>query len=921
MASFTDKVPQFNPYVAQLPVDAMVKVGMQKQQQYNEGIQKIQANVDKISGLDVGREVDKAYLQSKVNEVGNSLKTFMAADFSDAQLVNSTASITNSVSNDPFVRAAVYSTANDKKQMEEMEKDRQKGTLTPHAEYFYQTKRNKYYNNPNLKNNQGGAITFSDKYVPSWDLDKNILEAIKAVGDSKWTADNVFKMDPNGNIIKDKNGAPVYSEYAIREIRAGKFSENITAAIDSVLTRPEARQELSMRGIYNYRNYNSIDDFIESYENQKQKGLVMLDERKLNLLSQITTETNPLKIKQYQAMINKIDGEINSLENSSDVRITEAEGFDTVEAYKASLETQKVRNSYKTAYTTEQYSKEYIESIPYKVAQEKIKMERDWWAQQQNISQGWANIDLSKQRLKLEQTKWDNDPKNPKNKIPEQTTDFITLPVSSHDLYADFLNKGEQLSEQMTTDKRQFVVDYLMAINNGNGKSLTTEEINRSINSWLQKDPSFIDRYYEKGKKDVTDHPENTYFSNLITTLPKLVKLEKDVYFHGQQVNDINNDPRVIEAGGKQVDFKTIENKLGSYTIDYLDPNSGFLGFGQSTTSKKVTPSDIINISIVNSYRFKPTNTKAQNALYEEAYRQLETKFNMPGDKVGSKLIEGMSRKYGGAMGTIGYQSLKENANPGARFLNDLRKAGETIQSEQFSKSLLAKEAVLKEKGLGNAPLITPVYIKDAKEAEIKSAKDRMNTVLNTFKEGDMNVSEFKELMKANKEYSTSIKIDRDQNQFGLALYDGEQLIKEVPLTKPQVDFIKGTNVKIPQTASAVLKQISWSGEKGTTNFNGSNPNDPAAYQNAYYPSTYFFETFNRTDVLGADIKMNGMGQPNLYLYVKSGNSVKGIPVKMNNGDIYPYNFDNVDQAEQFLKTLSTSGQIDNIINNSKPKK
>jgi hypothetical protein len=34
MASFTDSVPQFNPYVAQLPVEAMVKVGTYKQEKY-----------------------------------------------------------------------------------------------------------------------------------------------------------------------------------------------------------------------------------------------------------------------------------------------------------------------------------------------------------------------------------------------------------------------------------------------------------------------------------------------------------------------------------------------------------------------------------------------------------------------------------------------------------------------------------------------------------------------------------------------------------------------------------------------------------------------------------------------------------------------------------------------------------------------
>ena len=84
MASFTDNIPTFNSYVQQLPVEAMVSVGQAKQQQYNEGIQKIQTNIDNVAGMDIVRDVDKEYLQSKLNQLGNDTRLFAAADFSDA---------------------------------------------------------------------------------------------------------------------------------------------------------------------------------------------------------------------------------------------------------------------------------------------------------------------------------------------------------------------------------------------------------------------------------------------------------------------------------------------------------------------------------------------------------------------------------------------------------------------------------------------------------------------------------------------------------------------------------------------------------------------------------------------------------------------------------------------------------------------
>ena len=49
MASFTDAIPQFNPYIQQLPVEAMVKVGMEKQQRYDQGLQKIQSQIDQVA--------------------------------------------------------------------------------------------------------------------------------------------------------------------------------------------------------------------------------------------------------------------------------------------------------------------------------------------------------------------------------------------------------------------------------------------------------------------------------------------------------------------------------------------------------------------------------------------------------------------------------------------------------------------------------------------------------------------------------------------------------------------------------------------------------------------------------------------------------------------------------------------------------
>lgn len=925
MASFTDTIPTFSPYVQQLPVEAMVQVGQQKQNQYNQGIEKIQSNIDQISGLPIGRDADKAYVQSKINELGNNLKTFMASDFSDAQLVNSVNGMTGQISKDPYVRAAVYSTANDAKQMDQMEKDKQAGKLTPHAEYNYQLKRNQYYNNPDLKTKDGKPINFSGTYDQSWDIDKNLIDAVKGVGDSKWSADIVFKTDSNGQFIKDKNGIPILSEYAIREKREGKFNENITAAIDSVLNRPEARKELSMRGVYNYRDFDDINAFVRSYEYQKQKGMALNNDKKLELLSKITTEKDPVKVEQYKSMVNKIDGDMVNLSNSADLMIAQAEGYSDANAYKAALETQKIRNDYRTAFVTEQYTKEYIENIPYNAAQKKIQNERDWWSKQQTVSMGWANVGISKDRLQLEKDKWAVDPKNP-NKPglpPGNLGEFGLAAVDGYDILKADMVKSEELVNSFSTEKRKVVADYLKAINFANGKDVENKEVNETIDLYLKTDPDFIDRFYEKAKKDVTDHPDNTYFSNLATSLPSVKQLERDVYVQGKRTDLMNNSEGVIASGEKEINISELGKGFKPFTISYEGDDQGFLAGGkrglfqaQEKYTKTVDAQDVLNASIVakykpglnsltSTYRYV-TASDSERLIYNKAKKQLEDKFKVGAGSILWKL--GLRNDASGVM---------VSRNP------QVDKFLEAVNSKKFNDVLTAKAAYLKERSMDDAPIVATVYKTDATGAEIKSTNDRIGTILNTFKDGDMDVSEFSELMKGNKEYIPTIKIDRKNGKIELALYNGEELVKAIPITNRQMQTIKPELNQIPSLVSEVQRQIAWNKDTATTNLGGYEPTSPNAYKNAYYPSTHFVDKFNRKDIMGADIKINGKGQPNVYFYIKEGGSVKGIPLKIptGTGDLYPFAFDNVDEANDYILSLSTSGQIDNIINNSKSKK
>jgi hypothetical protein len=907
MASFTDNLQyltNFTPYRQQIPLDEMKQVGMYKQAKYEEGVQKIQTNIDNIVGLDVARDIDKVYLQSKLNQLGNNLKTVAAGDFSNFQLVNSVNGMTSQIVKDPFVQAAISSTAKDKKQLSEMEADKKAGKLTPHAEYVYNLKRSAYYNNPNLRNEKGEPISFSGQYIPSWDLDKNMLEAIKAVGDSKWSVDTVFQKDPTTGGILYKNGIPIYSNVATREIRAGKFSKSIEAAIDSVLSRPEAKQELGMQGVYNYRGYNDINDFVKQYEEQKTKGIAIGEQRKLELMSAIITAKTPQEKQQYQAQIDNIDSQIIELTTTTDAKILEAHQYDNaLDAYKAALQTQRTRNNYLTMGVTETNSKEYIENIPYKQQQADIKANRDWLMAQDASKRGWAGVDQARKNYELNKDKWDYVKTHPPG-VPNTPDKGIPDTVEAKDNYLVQTEKAEAASSNLNSLKRKFAIDYLRAINFGNGKSaeeVTDKKLNDQLDFWIKKDPTFLDTKYGQWKKNVENNPNNKYFARLSSNIPVLNEAETNVATENQILKEIINSPEAIAANSKDIDMSIIESKLSSHEFYYTDPNSGILGFGQSKIKGVLTPRDITNLAIMNRYS-RGFNTSSEKALFNNAKKAIENKY-----KVDAEVI---------LAGAFPHPGTGIPRNKGIE--SDFANVEKIISSQKFADVYTAREAAATRIMSYNAPVVIGVYNDNSKAPERTTTNDKIKEVLGLRKGADMNVTAFSNALDQDKVSNISFVINTD-NTVTLRAFDGKTKTGEIEVSMIEAKRIK-PNLVIPEKISNINRLMD-ANSNGTSNYNNALPEDPNAYIGSYKKLDYFKKKFNRTDIMGADIVENKQtGASHIFFYVKDKTTGKVEPVVVKSSpDADPYNYPSRDAAENsLLKDFIYSTDIDNIINNSK---
>ena len=238
MASFTDQIQTFNPYVSQAPlIEAMVTVGNQKQQQYDQGVQKIQGYVDSIAGMDVVNDVDKQYLQSKINELGSKLKTVAAGDFSNQQLVNSVGGMATQIVKDPIVQNAISSTAFYRKQLAEMEKAISEGKSSQANIKDFQEKANMWFSSTKP------GTPFRDRYTPYRDLNKTAMEAIKALHPKLQNLDIPY-------VIKGgKMQIGVIADAIRREKIKGIDAGQIETAIRAVMT-PDDYNQLSIDANY-----------------------------------------------------------------------------------------------------------------------------------------------------------------------------------------------------------------------------------------------------------------------------------------------------------------------------------------------------------------------------------------------------------------------------------------------------------------------------------------------------------------------------------------------------------------------------------------------------------------------------------------------------------------------------------------------
>lgn len=239
----------FNPYFSQIPVDDYVRVGMIKQGEYDAGVHKVQSYIDSVSGIDVIKPEQKDYLQQRVQQLEGEVSKIVSRDFSNQQIVNSVGNLASKIASDPIIQSAEASTKAYRAGSAAMKKARDEGKSSPSNEWLFNKQFTDWYNDRDV------TSAFKGQFNPYTDVNKKVVDIIRALEPNAQIEDIPFKRGTGGEIVLGADGIPEI-DFAMMEKSSKTLTpERIQAALRANLDQNDLRQ-LQIDGMYTYRGYD-----------------------------------------------------------------------------------------------------------------------------------------------------------------------------------------------------------------------------------------------------------------------------------------------------------------------------------------------------------------------------------------------------------------------------------------------------------------------------------------------------------------------------------------------------------------------------------------------------------------------------------------------------------------------------------------
>lgn len=488
--NFTDnpQLTPFTPYTPQLPVEAMAAVGAERQQMYYAGVQKIQSEIDNVAGLDIYRDVDKNYLQSKLNELGNRLTSVAAGDFSNFQLVNSVSGMTKQLVKDRNIQNAVQSTAHIRNQFSEIEKAKKDGKWSSQNEWDFNEKLGQYITSPEV-----GQV-FYGRYRPYTDLGKKAMETIKALHPKLAQYDIPFEVLSDGR-INTRKIADAMKRYKIEGVDEFQIQQALAATMT-----PDDYEQLSIDARFRFKDasfqqlsYNTILNY-ERKEKQYKDDLDLLKQQQLTTSDPTKLEEISKRISEYEKALGK-DGVPGTLfeELKSNLDYIKR----NPDAAKIAIYKDGFVREYANAFSWKNQTQEYIKN-PFKEQEnfvaEMVHKQKEY---QRKVYEFNATYEQNERKLALEAQKIALD------RYLAYGEEGDWTPVAKDN--TTLKNEAENMFASMVKDADDKIKSEYSAIKNNSQYNYTDKEIDIMVNKYVA---------YQQGKTKSPDVPA-AFMSNI----------------------------------------------------------------------------------------------------------------------------------------------------------------------------------------------------------------------------------------------------------------------------------------------------------------------------------------------------------------------------------------------------------------------
>lgn len=417
MASFTDSEVELTPYVQQNPVEAMARVGMAKEDQFQEGIKTVQSIYDSFLALPIAKQEVKNYVKDKVGQLNKAVGQSISGDFSDRRLINQIGGLASQISSDPIVENGVQSTARIQSGYAKQKADQElnaKNGKNPINNI------NDYNDNVNAWMTDGKIDTqFQGDYIPYVDV---IDRAIKLFKEQS-TGDSVSR----DAFFIDKDGKTQVSP----TLKEGIDPKRIQSVLNLVYQQGDVQQQLAIDGRQAYKGVTPemlSHTMVESTNNTLKniedtiKGLQL----KMATDGTIDAVATTNQINQLKELAKQTEDDFNS--NTSLL-------LSNPDALKTRLVQQGITSNFLNAYSYEKMKKSPLwettmESLKYELDLVRNGLEQEKFKFEKSEKDRRYNLDISKEQ-RLAAGKGIDEDGNPTTIGPSATSTTGNVPESS----------------------------------------------------------------------------------------------------------------------------------------------------------------------------------------------------------------------------------------------------------------------------------------------------------------------------------------------------------------------------------------------------------------------------------------------------------------------------------------------------------